>query len=190
MFDSVIFKKGFAIGLVGALQAVLPTIFAIGGLYVVQRAYRISIDDPFLVLLMTVAVLSFGLLESRQELTARLSSSRGAVSIAILLRWLVLLSVLFAVGYITKSSAIYSRRVILTWAAVTPCALILVSMALLEVLRRLMSDPANMRRVIFAGCNDISATLAERLQKNPELCMSVVGFFDDRSLERLGTKIS
>jgi putative colanic acid biosynthesis UDP-glucose lipid carrier transferase len=53
-------------------------------------------------------------------------------------------------------------------------------------MQRVLSDPANARPVIFVGLNDVSMTLATRLQDNPSLCMSVAGFFDDRSAERLG----
>jgi len=55
---------------------------------------------------LAVATLSLGLLQPRGEITARLSSGPAAISINILLRWGVLLSILFAIGYVTKSSAI------------------------------------------------------------------------------------
>jgi len=42
---------------------------------------------------------------------------------------------------------------------------------------------------VFAGCTDVSLQMAERLRKNRELCISVAGFFDDRSAERLGLEV-
>jgi putative colanic acid biosynthesis UDP-glucose lipid carrier transferase len=47
-------------------------------------------------------------------------------------------------------------------------------------------NPSNLRKVIFAGFNETSLSLAGKLRSNPGLCMSVAGFFDDRSAERLG----
>ena len=41
---------------------------------------------------------------------------------SILLRWLALLSILLIIGYATKSSSYFSRRVLLTWAVLTPVA--------------------------------------------------------------------
>jgi len=41
--------------------------------------------------------------------------------------------------------------VILTWAIATPCLLAAASMMLQELLRRVLSDPANRRRVVIAG---------------------------------------
>ncbi|MGH9642285.1 MAG: undecaprenyl-phosphate glucose phosphotransferase [Terriglobales bacterium] len=167
------------------LHAILPTCCAILSLYLCELAYGVSIDNDFLVLAIVVAALSLGLLQPRGEITTRLTSGRGTVSVDVVLRWLVLLSLLFAIGYMTKSSAVYSRRAIMTWALVTPCLLVLVSLLLYGLLRRVLSDPANMRRVVIAGCNDVSVALAKRLQGHSELCMSVAGFFDDRSADRL-----
>ena len=190
MSDAVVFKKSLSIALVSVLQAMLPTCCVLGTLYVAARGYQVPIDNDFMLLVITVAALSLGLLQPRGEITSRLTSGRGAISVDVILRWLVLLSLLFAIGYVTKSSAIYSRRMILTWALVTPCLLITVSMLMFELLRRALADPANTRHVVFAGCNDVSAALAKRLREHPELCMTAAGFFDDRSKERLEAEVS
>jgi putative colanic acid biosynthesis UDP-glucose lipid carrier transferase len=190
MSDAVVFKKSLSIALVSVLHAILPTSCAIVTLYAAERAYDVPIDNVFLTLVLAVTTLSLGLLQPRGEITARLSSGRAAIAIDILLRWSVLLSILFAIGYVTRSSANYSRRVILTWAIATPCLLVAASMMLHELLRRVLSDPANGRRVVFAGCNEISVALVKRLQGHPELCMSVAGFFEDRGVDRLGVEVS
>jgi putative colanic acid biosynthesis UDP-glucose lipid carrier transferase len=185
MSDAVVFKKSLSIAVVSALQAILPTCCAVFSLYLTQLAFRASIDNSFLVLLVTVAVLSLGLLRTRGEVTTRLTSGRGAASLDVVLRWLVLLGLLFAIGYFTKSSELFLRRVVLTWAIATPCLLVVVTILMNELLRHVLSDPANMRSVVIAGCNDVSVSLAKRLEAHSELCMSVAGFFEDRSAERL-----
>jgi putative colanic acid biosynthesis UDP-glucose lipid carrier transferase len=185
MSDTIVFKKSLSIAVVSALQATLPTCCAVFSLYLTQRAYQAPLDNVFLVLVVTVAVLSLGLLRPRGDVTARLRSGRGAVTFDVVLRWLVLLSLLFVIGYFTRSYELFSRRVVLTWAIVTPCFLVVISILLYELLRSILSDPANRRRVVIAGCNDISITLAKRLEDHPELGMSVAGFFEDRSAERL-----
>src|SRR5580704_2784259 len=121
MSDAIVFKKTLSIALVNVLHTILPTCCAIFTLYAAERAYDVPIDNAFLALVVAVATLSLGLLQSRTEITSRLSSGRAALSIDILLRWGVLLGILVVIGYVTKSSADYSRRVILTWAVATPC---------------------------------------------------------------------
>jgi putative colanic acid biosynthesis UDP-glucose lipid carrier transferase len=64
--------------------------------------------------------------------------------------------------------------------------LILAVLVLNAAMRRIMFAPGNARRAVIAGYNEVSLALAERLGSNPEVCISVDGFFDDRSAERLG----
>ena len=100
---------------------------------------------------------------------------------------MVIVGVLLAVGFVTKYSSNFSRKVVLTWIVVTPAALILVMLCLQELRRRLMFDPKMVRRVAFAGCNDISVSLSRRIGESGDLTgLKVEGFFDDRSAERLG----
>jgi putative colanic acid biosynthesis UDP-glucose lipid carrier transferase len=185
MSDAVVFKKSVPIALIGVLDAVLPTCVALLDLYVCQWVYDSPLDNVFLMLVVTVAVLSSGLLRPRSDLTSRLTVGVWGLSLDIILRGLILLGLLFGIGYLTKSSALFSRRVILSWALTTPWLLIATTMLLHRLLRRVLSDPANKRKVVIAGCNDISIALAQRLLEHSELCMSVTGFFDDRSAERL-----
>ena len=189
MSDAVVFKMSLSIALVSVLQALLPACCATLSLYALQRVYQVPFDNDFLLLVVTVAVLSLALLRLRGDIATRLTSGRGGVSLETTLRWLVLLSLLFAIGYVTKSSAWFSRRVMLTWAIATPCLLVGVSVMLHDLWRRALSDQANMRRVVIAGCNEVSLALAKRLQDHSELCMSLVGFFDDRSGNRLEASV-
>jgi putative colanic acid biosynthesis UDP-glucose lipid carrier transferase len=110
----------------------------------------------------------------------------GSIAVSLIMRWLVLLALLFAIGYATKTSTEFSRRVVLTWAVVTPVPLILISIAFNEVVRRFMLAPSNLRSAVVAGYNEVSITLVERILENPNLGIRVEGFFDDRSVERLG----
>ena len=56
-------------------------------------------------------------------------SSRGRLELAtnLLLRWAVLVAALLALGYVTKFSEDFSRRVVVTWVLVTPVLLVICS---------------------------------------------------------------
>ena len=71
-------------------------------------------------------------------------------------RWAVLVACLLVLGYVTKFSEQYSRRVVLTWAALTPAVLVVVATAFHEIMRRLLCIPMNARKTVFAGFNEIS----------------------------------
>jgi putative colanic acid biosynthesis UDP-glucose lipid carrier transferase len=109
------------------------------------------------------------------------------LAMGVVMRWMVIVAILLAIGYVTKYSEDFSRRVVLTWIVVTPAVLILVTLCLHELMRRLLYDPAMVRRVAFAGCNEVSVSLAQRMSAGAEFMgLRVEGFFDDRSAERLG----
>lgn len=181
-----LFIKGRSIltTIVLSLQTAAPPVVANLMLYALARVYDIEFAD-FSTLTVLVTVLSILLLQPPRNIAAGLLAPRLPIAFGLLVRWAVLLGVLLAIGYATKQSAVYSRRVILTWALVTPAVLILVTLLIHELARRVISLPQNCRNVVFAGCNGTSLYLAERFARHSELCMAVKGFFDDRSTLRL-----
>jgi putative colanic acid biosynthesis UDP-glucose lipid carrier transferase len=134
-----------------------------------------------------VVVLGGVLLQPERGLMTQLIGGRRQMITRIAWRWLLLLFVLLALAYATKSSSEYSRRLILTWAVTTPAPLIGVALLIQRFLRQLLSDPSSARRAVFVGYNDISVSLAGRVEKNSSAALTVTGFFDDRASSRLGT---
>ena len=74
----------------------------------------------------------------------------------------------------------------LLWAVVSPLVLVPVVLGLHLFKRRLTMNRQNVRSAICAGFTSHSKSLATQLRQHPELCTEFLGFFDDRSAERLG----
>lgn len=185
---TVVFKHSVAIALLTLAQAMLPPILAGGCLLVLVQVFGIrGSERDYLILTALTIVLGAFLLQPKRSVTPQLISGRLRLASLVAFRWLLLLFVLLAIGYATKSSAVYSRRVLLTWAVTTPCILIFANFAMHEALRRVLSDPANARRSVFVGYNEISLALARRLMSNSSAGLTVSGFFDDRAPARLGS---
>ncbi len=185
MSHPIVFKRTDSAALVTFLQSVaLPALVGIT-LFFCNIVFGVPYDEPYVLLTVIAVVLAALMLKSADNLNSDLPSTRVPLAVGVVLRWLSLVSILLAIGYIAKTSAVFSRRVVLTWIVLTPAVLIIGTLALREVVRRLLLDPSNMRKVVFAGCNDASLSLAGKLSSNAELCMSVTGFFDDRSAGRL-----
>lgn len=184
----VVLKLSLPIALIALLRFIAPAIVAIAALYVIARVFGVSFDDDYVMLSVLVAILAPVILHLPPATSAELLTRRWPAAVILVLRWIVLLGILLAIGYITKLSAEFSRRVILTWIVLTPGPLILTGFALNELTRRVIFSVRNARRAVFAGFNNVSVALAQRLRQNPELCISVAGFFDDRSADRLGVE--
>jgi putative colanic acid biosysnthesis UDP-glucose lipid carrier transferase len=177
-------KQSFLIALMTVVQAVVPAIVAVACLYALIILFG-HYYDPSSAALVIVSVLCLVLVQPPREVTSQLTSARLTAVADVIMRWLMLLAVLLAIGYVTKSLTGFPRRVFLTWATVTPVLLIAVTLAMQELMRRFLMNSFDRRKAIFAGYNPSSLELARRLKSNPGMRLEVGGFFDDRSSERL-----
>ena len=163
----------------------LPAVMAGVMFYPLTRVYDVEFDRPFLVLSILAATFTLAILPSRNP-TRQVISGRLELATNLLLRWAVLVAALLALGYVTKFSEEFSRRVVVTWVLVTPVLLVMLSLILQGVTRALLRDAAQSRRAVIVGCTQASMELSKRLALHIELGISVAGFFDDRGSDRLG----
>src|SRR5688572_6888626 len=189
MNEPIVFKRSVLVGQLVLVQVLVPPLLAIGSLYGLAFIYGAQFGGELRVLSVLVAILSPMVFKRPEMSTLTILPRWGAIAISLISRWLVLLALLFAIGYATKTSEEFSRRLVLTWAVVTPLPLIFVSIVLNEIVRRFMLAPSNIRTAVVAGYNDVSQVLVQRIKADPGLGLRVVGFFDDRSVERLGLSV-
>ncbi len=185
MTQPLLFKQSFAIAVLAGLQSVMPALVAVGSLYVTIVFFGIVFDRSSEAIII-VAVLCLILIQAPREVSTQLTSARLSSITDVIFRWLLLLAVMLAIGYVTKSLHEYPRRIFLTWAVVTPIALIFSTLAMQEVMHHFLMNAFDNRSAIFAGYNNSSLELARRLTSNPAMRLEVSGFFDDRSSDRLG----
>ncbi|MGH8298542.1 MAG: undecaprenyl-phosphate glucose phosphotransferase [Steroidobacteraceae bacterium] len=187
--EALSFTRSFSIALVALLEALAPPAVSAGLLLALCDLYGAAFKGFFVIVAILVAALSVILPppRTRPQGSQQLLSPPWPLAGRVLVRWLIIISILLALGFLTKYSADFSRKVVVSWIVFTPAILILVMLCLQELRRRLMYDPAMVRRVVFAGCNEISVSLARRIGDGGELTgLKVEGFFDDRSAARLG----
>jgi putative colanic acid biosysnthesis UDP-glucose lipid carrier transferase len=186
MTQPVLAKQTFMVAILAGIQAVLPAVVAVATLYATIILFGDRFD-PSSSAIVIVAVLCLVLVQPPREVSSQLTSPRLSAVVDVIFRWLMLLAILLAIGYVTKSPLeVYPRRIFLTWAALTPVALIFTTLMMQELMRRFLLNAFDKRSVIIAGYNTSSLELARRLRANPGMRLEVDGFFDDRSSERLG----
>lgn len=185
MTQPVLFKQSFLIAILAGVQAVMPAVVAVASLYATIVFFGIVFNRSSEAIII-VAVLCLILVQAPREVTTQLTSARISSVADVIFRWLLLLAVMLAIGYVTKSLTDYPRRIFLTWAVVTPVALIFSTLAMQEVMHHFLMNAFENRTAIFAGYNNSSLELARRLKNNPAMRLKVSGFFDDRSSDRLG----
>ncbi len=180
-------QGGFALSAatLATLQAAAPSLVAVATLYVLLAVFGIAQAPFYHYLALALTAVGLFVLRLPRPETGRFIGQAFPVVVAVTTRWLLVLAVLLALGYVTKFSTLYSRRVVLTWAFVAPALIILSMLALQELQRRLMRDPSRARRAVIAGRTHSSVALAQRLANRREFGISVLGFFDDRGPDRL-----
>ena len=186
MNEPIVFKHSVLIGQLVLVQLLVAPVVAIGTLYGLTILYGVKFDADFRLLAVLVVILAPTVLKRPQVGALAVLPRLGSIAAGLTMRWLMLLALLFAIGYATKTSTEFSRRVVLTWALVTPIPMIFASLALNEFIRRFTQAPGNARAAVVAGYNDVSVALVKRVLARPELGIRVEGFFDDRSVGRLG----
>jgi putative colanic acid biosysnthesis UDP-glucose lipid carrier transferase len=185
MTQPVLFKQSFLIAVLAGVQAVIPAVVAVVTLYVTIIFFGIVFNRSSEAIII-VAVLCLVLVQPPREVSTQLTSERLSAVVDVIFRWMLLLGVMLAIGYVTKSLTDYPRRIFMTWAVITPVALIIVTLAMQELMHRFLMSAFDKRSAIFAGYNNSSLELARRLTSNPAMSLDVSGFFDDRSSDRLG----
>jgi putative colanic acid biosysnthesis UDP-glucose lipid carrier transferase len=185
MTQPVLLKQSFLIALMAGIQALIPAVVAVASLYATIIFFDIRFDRSSEAIVI-VAVLCLVLVQPPREVSTQLTSPKLSAVVDVIFRWLLLLGVMLAIGYATKSLDGYPRRIFLTWAVVTPVALVISTLLMQEIMRRFLMTAFEARTAIIAGYNNSSLELARRLKSNPGMRIDVAGFFDDRSSDRLG----
>jgi putative colanic acid biosynthesis UDP-glucose lipid carrier transferase len=187
MNDSIHGRQSATRVFITAIQAVAPALITVASLYFVTTQVA---DEDFTQIYTALAAVAGALallmLHPGRYGSSQLLIDRTTLVVGTLARWAALLGVLFAIGYVAKTSSDYSRKIVLVWAVVTPVLLVAAEIAFYELVRHLQITAADTRKAVFAGCNEVSLALASRLAGSPETKIDAVGFFDDRSLDRLG----
>jgi len=114
----------------------------------------------------------------------RLQESFGRSVLSILSGWLFLASLIFMFGYATKGLSLYPAHAVMTWLWAAPISLV-VANALFRLSAPLLLRAQGAKRAVIIGMNEQGSQLACRLAESPYSDLQMLGFFDDRNIERL-----
>jgi putative colanic acid biosysnthesis UDP-glucose lipid carrier transferase len=96
----------------------------------------------------------------------------------ILAGWSVVIAVLLFLAYLTKSSSMFSRQVLITWFVSVP----FVVFAAHYFIRKILQTEANNRTAVIVGATPLGRQLATEMATSAGLGIKLIGFFDDNVL--------
>jgi putative colanic acid biosynthesis UDP-glucose lipid carrier transferase len=186
MSNNILGRYSIAGAILALLRAFVPSAVTVLVLYlVVCHVAGEQFSGQYIALSTFAFVLGLIVLRPSETSGEQFEPNRISILTSTIARWVAFLATLLLIGFLTKTSAMYSRQVILIWALVTPAGLVLAGLLLHRYGDHLHSSGLSGRKAVFAGCNDVSTALAARLTRSREFRIQTLGFFDDRSSDRL-----
>jgi putative colanic acid biosysnthesis UDP-glucose lipid carrier transferase len=186
MSDQAYLRQDLTVAIAGLLQRISAAVVAFATLRVGMLVYGVEFSDAYQALLIIVTLLALILFPRAESSELHIVPKFWSTAISVFWSWCILFAALLLLGYATKTSEIYSRRLLLSWAVVAPTFILLARLILDRTLAHLTSSHRSKRRVVIAGVNEHARLLAEKIMRNPHLGLSLDGHFDDRGIERLG----
>jgi len=180
------FGQNVGAGLGLLLRRIAPGIVTVVTLIFCMAAYGDAVTDNYKALLIIAGLLSL-LLFRHPDQALVLDSSRfwgtAAYCFAV---WALIFAIILLLGFVSKTTMLFSRKTIFTWMLISPIAISIVQYAIDQFAQRLASSSTNSRKAIIAGVNELGRTAAVKIAKDRRLSMSLLGFFDDRGQDRIG----
>lgn len=102
-------------------------------------------------------------------------------ALRVILAWILTLATLIFVAFLSKTSELFSRVVLVFWLVITPLLLILARFILRQIFAHLRRLGVNNRKVAIVGMTQNGLHFARDLESKPEFGYHVVGFYDDRT---------
>ncbi|MGL1958247.1 MAG: undecaprenyl-phosphate glucose phosphotransferase [Colwellia sp.] len=99
--------------------------------------------------------------------------------------WIICCTVLITLAYFSKTGELYSRFAMGIWFLSTAIALNLWRVIFRAILFKFRISGLNSKPVIIIGMTPAGINLATQIEKNPQLGLKIIGFFDDRPMARL-----
>jgi putative colanic acid biosynthesis UDP-glucose lipid carrier transferase len=103
----------------------------------------------------------------------------------VLFAWPLTAATLGLIIWATRQEELYDARVLTAWFVATPIALVCTHLAVHGMVRALSYTAEASKRVVVVGASPLGIRIAATVAVDPLMRVKMLGYFDDRSPERL-----
>jgi putative colanic acid biosysnthesis UDP-glucose lipid carrier transferase len=103
----------------------------------------------------------------------------------VIVQWSLIATFVLTFAYVTRYISMYSEEMIITWLIVTPLAQIFALQLLKWASPQIIKWQGPTQNILIIGLNDQGILLADNLKEDYYQRINVLGFFEDRSPNRL-----
>ena len=175
---------GHGNGWLTMVSVVVPPVVATVTLYVIMFLFGVEPEQPYSVLATLTFVISLVIYREIAGVSTTFARRPRDFLQRSIGAWAIVVGCLAVVGFALQYGEEFSRRVLLSWALLTP---LLIAGCQFWAYALLVQNVAQARSVVIAGVSDLSRRLAQAIATQPGLGLSVTGWFEDRSADRIGS---
>ena len=161
----------------------LPPSVAAVGLFLIAAAFGIDTGPPYTVLALLAFLIALAVYREMAAIGATFARRPRDFLQRSIAAWAIVVSCLAIIGFALQHGGEFSRRVLLTWAVVTP---VLIAACQYWGYVIFVHNMARARKAVVAGVSDLSRRLAQSISSSPASGMTIEGWFDDRGAGRTG----
>lgn len=176
MFDEPNAAKRFASAppsIPAAIAAVMEPVIAVGMLVLMHAVYSQAFDGASMALLLLTLVMLFPGIN-------RIGITGAQLAIDVFAAWLQVVMVLLVIGYATRPYHDFDHDMLIAWAACTPFAQWLATIAMNHVHRQRLRLPQSQRASVIVGAGPMCGRVAWVLRQRQGNGWNLLGVFDDR----------
>lgn len=185
MVDTGAFRQ-LPYGVLLILSKITGAVISILTLHLCMWIYEVPLRESYQALTIIVALLALILFPGSQVNDIRPGPRFWSNAVSVVSRWFLMLGILLILGYATKTSALFSRRLLFTWMLITPVLIILAMSAISAYVSHVRKTFTHQKRFVVVGANDLGVNIAQKIIGNQNFGLLFDGYFDDRGPERLG----
>ncbi|MEC5397510.1 undecaprenyl-phosphate glucose phosphotransferase [Uliginosibacterium sp. H1] len=160
------------------VESFLDPVIVIGLLFISAAVHGTEVDAAYILLGLLCFLLTF-------PGSRHLRESPTRMVVGTLMDWSLVAGLLLVFGFASDYIDFYPMPVVVTWMVAVPLALIGANLTMRRVLPRYLAMEGNQKHAIIVGCNESGVRLAGSFAQDPMLGVRMLGFFDDRTRDRL-----
>jgi len=115
----------------------------------------------------------------------KLALSTWRILLTVLTSWAVLISLLMVFILSTDLLGVFNQKILYWWAIITPALLVFATLVLRYFSKLIIRLQGPSKIVVIAGMNSQGLAIAEKLSSSQYHSVEVLGFFEDRNVDRL-----
>lgn len=166
------------------ISVLVPPVVATASLYIIAALFGIESDQPYTVLATLVFVVTWVVYREAAAVAPTFARRPRNFLQRSIGAWAIVVGCLAVLGFALQYGEAFSRRALLSWAIVSP---VLIAACQFWTYVFFVQRASQTRKVVIAGVSDLSRRLAQAIANQPGLGLSLNGWFEDRSADRIGS---